>query len=612
MQNADNTLGIIRERGRKGLPLERVYRQLFNPEWYLKAYGKIYRNVGAMTPGTTSETVDGMSQDKIHTIIDALRYERYEWSPARRVYIEKKNSTKKRPLGMPTWSDKIVQEVIRLLLEAYYEPQFSDHSHGFRPERGCHTALREIYQQWTGTVWFIEGDISQCFDRLDHTILLSTLSEKIHDGRLIHLLDELLKAGYMENWKFNDTYSGSPQGGIISPMLSNIYLDKLDKFVENTLIPSHTNGRKREHNREYYTLLQRAYRLRKRGETEAAAAVKQQAQHMPSREAENSEYRRLKYVRYADDFLLGFIGPRSEAEEIKEQLRTFLQEQLKLELSEAKTLITHARTEAARFLGYEIQTIQEDTKRDYRKQRSVNGTVGLRIPKNVVTKKCQRYMKNGKAIHRAELLQESDYTILVTYQSEYRGLVEYYRLAYNLSSLGKLKWVMDKSLTSTLASKHKMTVTQVQDKYKATFLVDGKSYKGLQIIRHREGKDPLVANWGGIPLKWDIRAKLNDQPQRMYGGRSELEKRLLANTCEYCGDTEHIQVHHIRALKDLKKYTGRERPEWVKMMAYRQRKTMVLCRTCHQDITYGRPMRRTRSKEGFMNEYPKRQHMSSS
>lgn len=166
MQNADNTLGIIRERGRKGLPLERVYRQLFNPEWYLKAYGKIYRNAGAMTPGTTSETVDGMSQDKIHTIIEALRYERYEWSPVRRVYIEKKNSTKKRPLGMPTWSDKIVQEVIRLLLEAYYEPQFSDHSHGFRPERGCHTAIREIYQQWTGTVWFIEGDISQCFDRL--------------------------------------------------------------------------------------------------------------------------------------------------------------------------------------------------------------------------------------------------------------------------------------------------------------------------------------------------------------------------------------------------------------------------------------------------------------
>ena len=165
MQNADTVLGVIRQRGRSGLPLERVYRQLFNPELYLLAYGRLYRNKGAMTPGATAETVDGMSLAKIEAIIAALRSERYRWTPARRIYIEKKNSTKKRPLGLPTWSDKLLQEVIRLILEAYFEPQFSDYSHGFRPERGCHTALREVYQRWKGSVWFIEGDISACFDQ---------------------------------------------------------------------------------------------------------------------------------------------------------------------------------------------------------------------------------------------------------------------------------------------------------------------------------------------------------------------------------------------------------------------------------------------------------------
>jgi hypothetical protein len=303
---------------------------------------------------------------------------------------------------------------------------------------------------------------------------------------------------------------------------------------------------------------------------------------------------------------LGFNGPRSEAEEIKRRLEEFLRDELKLELSKAKTLITHARKEAARFLGYEIQTLQEDTKLDQRKRRSINGQIGLRIPRDILTEKCQRYMKNGKAIHRAELLQDSDFTILETYQAEYRGIVEYYRLAYNLRSLGRLKWVMEKSLTMTLASKFKMTVPAATEKYKATFLVGEKTYKGLQVTRHREGKEPLVARWGGIPLLWNLKANLNDRPPGVGKGRTELEKRLLAEYCEYCGSQENIEVHHIRGLKDLKKYTGREKPDWVKMMAARQRKTLVLCRICHQDITYGRPMRRTRSKMGFMGGQPRR------
>jgi group II intron reverse transcriptase/maturase len=249
MRSATTILGIIQQRGKQGLPLERVYRLLFNRDLYLMAYGKIYRNAGATTPGSTPETVDEMSLRKIDAIIEALRGERYRWTPTRRVYIEKKHSTKKRPLSMPTWSDKLLQEVIRLILESYFEPSFSDLSHGFRPGRGCHTALRQIDDNWHGVNWFIEGDIKACFDSLSHEILVETLAEHIHDGRFLRLIRELLQAGYLEEWKYKATLSGAPQGGIVSPILSNIYLSKLDSYVEKTLIPMYTKGDRRNRTR---------------------------------------------------------------------------------------------------------------------------------------------------------------------------------------------------------------------------------------------------------------------------------------------------------------------------------------------------------------------------
>jgi group II intron reverse transcriptase/maturase len=601
MRDTETIKGLIRERGKKGLPLERVYRLLYNPDLYLAAYGKIYKNAGATTPGTTTETVDGMSQDKIRTIIEYLQNERYVWSPAKRVQIPKKNG-KKRPLGLPTWSDKLLQEVMRTILEAYYEPQFSDQSYGFRPHRGCHTALREIWGQWTGVNWFIEGDISGCFDNINHTVLLDILRENIHDERFLRLISNMLKAGYMEDWKVNTTLSGTPQGGIISPILSNIYLHKLDEFITKQLIPKWTRGEKRRRNTTYLTMQSRVVRLRKRGDIEGAKTAKQVAMSLPSMDTNDPDYRRLKFVRYADDFLLGFIGPKSEAEQIKEEIRMFLQETLKLELSDAKTLITHARTEVASFLGYEIHALQEDSQRGRDKRRSLNGKIGLRVPRRVIEEKGQRYMSNGKPKHRAEFMENSDFTILETYQAEYRGIVEYYRMAYNLRSLSELKWMMERSLVMTLADKFKTSVPKIYRKYQAKIVIDGKAYKGLQITRERPEKKPLIARWGGISLAWKVGATLDDQPKQMWGGRTELEKRLLADECEYCGSTENIEVHHIRGLKDLNKHKGKEKPEWIKLMATRRRKTMVVCRTCHQDITYGKPMQRKPSKKGFMHD----------
>ncbi len=594
MQEAATYLELIRERGKKGLPLERVYRQLFNRDLFLMAYGKIYQNKGAMTHGVTEETPDGMSLEKIQTLIERLRYERYDWLPARRVYIPKKDG-KKRPLGMPVWSDKLVQEVIRLILEAYYEPQFSDHSHGFRPQRRCTTALREIHYNWPGTTWFIEGDISKCFDKLDHELLLETLSEKIHDGRFINLLRKLFDAGYMEDWTFNETLSGVPQGGIVSPLLANILLDKLDTFVETVLIPKYTKGVKRKKNREYDRLMTNSLRLRERGHVQEAEEMRKKAQKLPSQDMNDPDYRRLRYVRYADDFLLGFIGPKSEAEEIKQQLKEFLQETLKLELFETKTLMTHARTEAARFLGYEVIVFQGDEKRaiwDGKDRRSINGRIGLQIPKGVLEEKIKDYTRNGKPVHRKGLQNEDEYTIINTYQQEFRGLTNYYRLAYNMHTFKKLKWVMEISLVKTLASKSQITVPKAYEKYGAEIEGEGQKRKVLQVVvpKQDKSKKPLVATWGGISLSWNIKATIEDRPSKVrWKGQSELVRRLRVEYCELCGHNEKLEVHHIRAMKDLHEYPGRQKPAWMRRMIALQRKTLVLCETCHDDVQYGRP-----------------------
>lgn len=590
MRNAETYLAIVRSRGERGLSIDDLYRQLYNPEFFLQAYGKIYRNQGAMTAGVTDETVDGMSLKKIQGIIDALRFERYRWTPVRRTYIPKKNG-RLRPLGMPTWSDKLLQEVIRMLLDAYYEPQFSDRSHGFRPGRGCHTALSEIYYHWRGTVWFIEGDIRGCFDNLDHTVLLSILREKILDNRFMRLIGNLLKAGYLEDWKYHDTLSGSPQGGIVSPILSNIYLDRLDRYVESVLIPTHTRGEQRKPNPEYQRLHGRARYLKKTGRMAERDALLKQAQQLPSQLLIDPDYRRLKYVRYADDFLLGYVGTRQEAEDIKRQLGEFLKTQLKLEMSESKTLITHARSEAARFLGYNL-IVTQDNRKHTNGRRSVNAVVSLRVPKEVIVAKCQPYVVHGRPVHRPELVSMSDFDLLAKHQSVYRGVVNYYRVAHNLRDLSRLHGVMQKSLTKTLARKLQISVPQVYQRYRAMILDENLLWKpGLEVRIERGGdKPPLIARWGGISLKWRIDAVVEDPPVFDWPINTvELVQRLLADKCEICGSRDNVQVHHIRALKDLQKKGRSTPPPWAQLMAARRRKTLVVCHNCHVAIHMGRP-----------------------
>ncbi|WP_189390160.1 reverse transcriptase/maturase family protein [Streptomyces sp. SDr-06] len=582
MQSAATVLGVLRERGRRGLPCSELYRQLFNPQLYLLAYGRIYANHGAMTPGVTQETVDGMSQRKIARIIEAVRHERYRFRPVRRIQIPKKNG-KMRPLGITTWSDKLVGEVVRLLLETYYEPTFSDRSHGFRPRRGCHTALCEVTQTWTGTAWFIEADIADCFGSLDHQVLLSILGEKIHDRRFLRLVRNMLTAGYLEDWRWGATLSGAPQGGVASPVLSNIYLHKLDEFVETVLIPEYTRGERRARNPAYLELANLLAKARRRGDRAQARTLRQRMTSLSSADPNDPHYRRLRYIRYADDHLFGFTGPKAEAELIKLRLAAFLHDELKLELSQEKTLITHARTRAARFLGYVITVQHNDTKKTGRYRR-VNGRIALRVPLDVIKAKSVPYLARGKPAKRKDLVNSSVHAIVATFGSVYRGIVQYYLLAGDVSRLHRLRWVMETSMLKTLAAKHRSSVPKMAAKHKTRIDTDQGARVCFEARIERKNRKPLVARFGGIPLYRQRSAKIVDRrPVWVDYPHKELVTRLLADICEICGSTGDVTVHHIRALADLA-HAGWLPSDWARVMLDRRRKTVVACDTCHDRI----------------------------
>src|SRR6266849_3122314 len=577
MQTAEVVLGVLRERGRKGLPLTQLYRQMFN-----MAYGNIYSNKGAMTPGASKETADGMSEEKIEQIIGLMRNERYRFSPARRVYIPKRNG-KLRPLGLPTWSDKLVGEVVRLLLEAYYEPQFSGRSHGFRKNRGCHTALREINNTWTGTVWFNEGDISDCFGSLGHQVLLKILGEKIQDQRFLRLMRHMLEAGYLEEWDYRETLSGCPQGGTVSPILSNIYLDKLDKFVERELIPQYTRGARRERNPEYTRIAGRLRRARRHGDRAAARDLGKQLRTLPRDDPMDPGYRRLKYLRYADDHILGFIGPKAEAEEIKVRLARFLRETLGLELNQAKTLITHARTQRARFLGYDIR-VQHCNTKITSGRRAANGKIALHVPPDVITAQCARYREHGKPWHRTRLQNLDDYDIVRKYGAEYAGVVNYYLLAQDVRRLGLLRWNALTSMLKTLAAKHHSTVSKMAARHKAKIETMDGLRTCFEARKHREGKPDLVARFGGIILRRNRRAVIRDPaPAPAPYPRKQLIKRLRRRECELCETGTTVAVHQVTSLKALGK-PGPGQPAWATLMARMRRKTLIVCAACHEHV----------------------------
>jgi group II intron reverse transcriptase/maturase len=483
---------------------------------------------------------------------------------------------------------------MRSILEAYYEPQFSPNSHGFRPGKGCHTALKDIFIAWKGTRWFIEGDIKGCFDNIDHQVLMSILRERIQDGRFLHLVDQLLQAGYLEQWLYQPSLSGTPQGGIISPLLANIYLDRLDKFVEQNLIPEFTRGTSRKKRTAYNWITTQFKKLKAAGiKGEALKALKAKRKDCEPSEQMDPNYRRLRYIRYADDFLLGLSGPKKEAEEIRARIGTFLRDHLKLELSPEKTLITHASTEQARFLGYEIGT----------SNFAMRGTIVLRLPVHKLKAKIAKYRRpNGKPLQRTELTHDTDFSIVATYGSEYRGFVQYYAFAQNRFWLKNLRRAMELSMLHTLAGKHRTTLTKIAKKYTTIHLDRDKWLKCYLVVQERPGREPLLARFGGESLSTQPHLKIEDglTGQDWFRfSRSELLVRLLADTCELCGSNQKVEVHHVRKLADLQIPGRKEGPTWKKVMAARRRKTLIVCEKCHEAIHAGKPTQKSPGHDVF-------------
>lgn len=487
---------------------------------------------------------------------------------------------------MPGWNDKMVQEVMKLILESYYEPQFRDCSHGFRPHRGCHTALREIYRTWKGTKWFIELDIKGCFDNISHTVLLDILKRNIKDDRFLKLLRDMLEAGYIDNWVYHKTYSGTPQGGIISPLLANIVLNELDIFVEDTLISEYTKGTRRKQNPEYAKWHQKALKAKKQGDIDTYKACLKKQRELPCF-LNDPNYTRLRYVRYADDSLMGWVGTKAEAEEIQERTGLFLLETLMLEMSAHKTLITHAREGKATFLNYHISVSWENSKHSVvrgNKQRHTNGQIRLEVPKDVVKEWNRRILKGTTTKHRAELMNDSDYDIVMTYERQIRGLINYYTLAHDVvKKMRAVRYLYEQSLVKTLAAKHKTSAYKIYKKYRG-YTAEGK--RVIMVKVERTGKPPLVASYGKIAIRQNRHARIKNEKPAIISNRTELIQRLLNNQCELCGKYGEVAGHHIRKLKDLKK-RGRELLWWQKRMMALRRKTLFVCKECHNNIHNG-------------------------
>ncbi|WP_254776993.1 reverse transcriptase/maturase family protein [Paenibacillus sp. yr247] len=572
---------------------------LYNPEFHLKAYSKLAPNPGNMTARSDGTTIDGYGIERIMKVVNALRDESYQPVPVQRTYIPKRNSDKKRPLGMPSFGDKVVQELIRVILEAIYEDNFSDFSHAYRPNRSCHTCLAQIKTWSKSTKWWVEGDIKGFFDYIDHDIMISILRMRIKDERFLNLIRKFLNAGYMEDWEWHPTYSGTPQGGVLSPILSNIYLNEFDKFMEK-LVEDFNKGKLRKHSNEWGRPNANAQNRRKKRKNttdpierdrllKEIKELEKQYRSVPSKDEMDLGFKRLKYFRYADDFLISVIGSHEDALAVKEQIKDFLQKELKLELSVEKTLITH-NTQPVRFLGYDIKINQSQEVLDTAKgkSRQLSGNVLLSMPhdriRDFMLKNDYIIIKEDgtwKAQHVRKLINNSELEILRTFNSQIRGFYEYYKLANNIFRFHNPYFAIQNSFQRTLANKGKTSTMKIRESH--TF--DGRL--GVK-YQDKKGNMQVAYLFKGPFERVDIPSTdehVDFVPvTSIYLGRNSLEERILANKCEWCKTEEGpFEVHHVRKLKDLK---GKKL--WEKTMIARMRKTMVLCKRCHVDLHAGR------------------------
>ena len=596
MRSPENVLNSLQEHSAQpDYVYDRIYRNLYNQELFLQAYQNIYASQGNMTAGTDGQTIDAMSLERINRLIETLKDESYQPKPSRRTYIPKKNG-KTRPLGIPSIDDKLVQEVIRMMLESMYENSFEDNSHGFRPNKSCHTALRMIQNRFVRCKWFVEGDIKGFFDNIDHNVMINILRKRIRDERFLRLIRKFLNAGYMEDNQLHQSYSGTPQGGIISPILANIYLDQFDKYMAE-LKKRFDRGEKRAVNKEYRKLSDKRVRLRRKLENTQSEEERQTLlksiweldkihKSIPCKNPMDADFRRLQYVRYADDFIIGIIGTKEDARTIKQEISAYIASQLKLELSDEKTLVTKA-TDRAKFLGFEIRVTPQSnlTKKTKSgtKARNFSGHVMLEVPTSVIQKKLlelgamkievHNRTESWTPIHRGNLVRRTDLSILDQYNGEVRGFCNYYSIANNRSKLHKFRYIMEYSFYKTLACKYRTSKRKIIAKYRI-----GKDI-GVK-YQDNQGKEKVRLFWRGTlarnPYPIGSETDVIHKPKGILK-KPSLGMRLKANRCEWCGEeTSALVVHQVKTLKELD-----ENKPWAVFMKKINRKTMVVCESCH-------------------------------
>jgi group II intron reverse transcriptase/maturase len=610
---------------KSGRRVNGLFRLLSCRELWHQAYSRIATNGGSMTPGVDGKTFDGASIERFDELASRVLEGSYKPTPVRRVYIPKANG-KLRPLGIPTSDDRMVQEVVRRVLDAVYEPIFSVHSHGFRAGRSCHTALKNIKDVWSGVKWFVEVDIEGYFDNIGHKILMGLLEKKIDDKRFLRLINSFLQAGYLENWRFHRTYSGTPQGGIISPLLANVYLHELDKFMEAWIL-ERDKGKKRAVHPEYMrrchrtgstkrSIKMRRERLQANGAVSSMADEQlQRLLHLyKERQAEQAqqsstnpfdpEYRRYRYVRYADDFLIGVIGSKADAQEVMDKVREFLTI-LKLSVSEKKSTVRHA-ADGVIFLGYDIHTwswpnrtarVSDKMGRVYTK-RAPSDRVTLNVPREKMLEFCnqQRYgdLSSMKGVQRFWMVNSSEFEIVAQFNSEIRGFAQYYSLAGQAKAqLARLERVCRVSLYKTLAAKLTISMVRVFRQMRGA---DGELY-GRSVDLH--GRSRRVRVWKLKHLQPPQKSSAEiDQKHLvpMMVHRNDLVDLLHVKQCSNCGSSAGpFEVHHVRKLTDHK-----DSPFMEFIKAARTRKRIPLCSDCHHDLHNGRlPDYRLRVNRGM-------------
>lgn len=598
----------ISKASRSGARVKKLHKIMrVSDDLWFHAYARIQANRGAITPGVTRNTLDGFGKERVLTLMNSLRDGTYRPTPVRRTYILKdptKPNGKKRPLGIPTGDDKLVQEVARTLLEAIYEPVFSDRSHGFRPGRSCHTALTQIVDSWKGTKWVCELDIKGYFDSIDHEILLKVLEKRIDDRAFLDLIRLFLRAGYLEDWKYHETYSGTPQGGVVSPILANIYLHELDEYMA-AKIAVFLKGKRRKPSKAYkaltYQIGRRRQFLREHGETHARSEIlgseidemSERLRSMPSVDMHDPGFKRLHYVRYADDFLVGIVGTKDDAIRTMEEVKGFVEGALKLTIAVEKSRLA-ALEDGVEFLGYGVRSRRMDKqvkcivgKAEDRTVHAVKRTITSHIHLSVPIDRVRTFaQQRGYGTYdagpvdiraRLPLMAQSDFEIVSQFNAELRGFANYYALAPKYY-LNHLEWMAHTSLYKTLGRKHDEPWSKVfrrmwaKDGRALTYNHDGKE-RTLRVFRLTDRTKP------------DLYRSPDQLPNLfVYSGRSELLQRLFAEKCEACGTEEKpFEVHHVRKLADIAKSASR----WDRMMAERRRKTLVLCRPCHVDLHRG-------------------------